>query len=137
VSVFLDTNILIYSVSSDSSERAKRDRARGLLDGDCVLSVQVLQEFYVQMTRSNRPGAISHQVALELIENWRRFPIQENTMSILVDALRITERYRFSLWDSLIIAAAIAAGCDRLMSEDMSHGQTIEGLAIVNPFVGE
>jgi predicted nucleic acid-binding protein len=58
-------------------------------------------------------------------------------MSILVDALRITERYRFSLWDSLIIAAAIAAGCDRLMSEDMSHGQTIEGLAIVNPFVGE
>jgi len=136
VSVFLDTNVLIYSISSDSTESAKRERADEILRrDDCVISVQVLQEFYAQMTRASRPGALSHQTVLNLIQGWQRFPIQENTFAVLTRALDIVERYRFSIWDSLIIAAALLGECETLFSEDLSHGQRIENLTIVNPFL--
>jgi predicted nucleic acid-binding protein len=132
---FLDTNVLIYSISEDRAEAAKRDRAIALLDEkDNALSVQVLQEFYVQSTRPTRPGALSHDLAVALIRTWLRFPIQEITVPVMSEALRIKARHRLSYWDAAIVAAARALGCRELYSEDMSHGRDIEGTIIVNPF---
>jgi predicted nucleic acid-binding protein len=135
VAIFLDTNILLYSISTAPKERIKRARALALLDrDDCVISVQVLQEFYVQATRASRPDPLPHDVATGLIQTWLRFQIQENTVAILKDALEIRLEHGFSFWDSSIIAAARAAGCRELYTEDLAHARTIDGVRIVNPF---
>jgi len=132
---FIDTNILLYSISRDPQEQAKRDRAVALLDrDDGALSVQVLQEFYVQAIRSTRPDPLPHEIAVGLIATWTRFAVQDITLPILTGALEIKAAHGLSYWDSAIVAAARALGCRELLSEDMSHGQQIEGVLIVNPF---
>jgi predicted nucleic acid-binding protein len=132
---FLDTNILVYSISGDPGSAAKRERATALLErDDGALSIQVLQEFYVQATRPTRRDALLHDVAARLITTWTRFRVQEMTLGILIKALEIRAMHGFSYWDSAIIAAAHALGCRELYSEDMSHGQDIDGVLILNPF---
>ena len=132
---FLDTNILLYSISRNDQEAPKRIRAIELLDNQTnCLSIQVLQEFYVQATRASRPDPIPHQLATALINTWSRFRIQDMTMPILQSALRIRDAHRISFWDSAVLAAALALGCDRIYTEDLNHGQMIEGLTIINPF---
>jgi len=132
---FLDTNVLLYSISRDPTEAMKRERAVALLDADDnALSVQVLQEFYVQATRPTRSDALPHDIAAGLIRTWLRFKVQEITVLIMADALRIKAVYGFSYWDATIVAAARALGCGELYSEDMAHGLEVEGTTIVNPF---
>jgi predicted nucleic acid-binding protein len=132
---FLDTNILLYSISDDPAEAAKRTRAAALLDeDDNALSVQVLQEFYVQATRSTRPKPLPHDIAAGLIRTWLRFKVQETTMPVLLDALKIKGRYGISYWDAAIVAAARALGCRELCSEDMADGCDYEGTTVTNPF---
>lgn len=133
---FLDTNVLLYSITEDSADLPKRDRALALLDeSQNALSVQVLQEFYVQATRPTRRGALSHEVALGLIRTWLRFPVQDITVPIMNEALRIKAAHQLSYWDAAVVAAARALGCRELYSEDMSHGRDIEGTVIINPFL--
>lgn len=133
--VFLDANILIYSISTAADESGKRDKALTLLDrDDCVLSVQVLQEFYVEATRASRPDRLSHEIATGLIRTWMRFRIQDTTVAVLQGALEIRAAHGFSFWDSAIIAAARAGGCGELYTEDLSHGRIVDGVMIVNPF---
>ena len=135
MAVFLDTNILIYSISTVPQDVEKQARALALLDQqDCVLSVQVLQEFYVQATRPSRADPLPHATASALIDKWRRFQVQDNTMAVLLDALEIRERNKISYWDSAIVAAARLAGCEVVYSEDLGHGQSISGVRIINPF---
>jgi predicted nucleic acid-binding protein len=132
---FLDTNILLYSISRAPDEAAKKDRAIELLEKDNgALSVQVLQEFYVQATRVSRADPLPHDIAAGLIATWTRFAVQEITLAVLKYALSIKAAHHFSYWDSAIIAAARALGCRELFSEDMAHGREIEGLVIINPF---
>jgi len=132
---FLDTNILLYSISRDPAEASKRDRAIELLErDDGALSVQVLQEFYVQATRAIRSDPLPHQIAAGLIATWTRFRVQEITLSILIGALEIKAAHGFSYWDSAIIAATRALGCRTLYTEDMAHGREVEGIAIIDPF---
>jgi predicted nucleic acid-binding protein len=132
---FLDTNILLYSISRNPTDTLKRERAIALLArNDGALSVQVLQEFYVQATRVTRPRPLSHETAVGLVTAWTRFKVQEITLSILNSALEIKAAHGFSYWDSAIIAAARALGCRKLYSEDMSHGREVEGVTIINPF---
>jgi len=136
VSHFLDTNVLLYAVSTDPREARKRDQAVALLDlQDGALSVQVLQEFYHQATRPTREHALTHTQAARLIESWCRFEVQDMTLALVRSALAIKERHGFSYWDSAIIAAARALGTGTLYSEDMSHGRVVEGVTIVNPFL--
>jgi predicted nucleic acid-binding protein len=97
------------------------------------LSVQVLQEFYVQATRLTRPDPLPHQIANGLIRTWTRVRVQHIDLSILSAALEIKAAHGFSYWDSAIIAAARALGCRSLYSEDMADGRRIEGVVIVNP----
>jgi predicted nucleic acid-binding protein len=133
---FLDTNTLLYSISDDPRERAKRDAAVALVEQDGnALSVQVLQEFYVQATRATRPNPLSHETAVAFLQTWQqRFVVQEITLSILDGALDLKAAHRLSYWDAAIIAAARALGCSELYSEDMQHGREIAGVKIVNPF---
>jgi predicted nucleic acid-binding protein len=132
---FLDTNILLYAISPNPEEAAKRGRADSLLNQeDGALSVQVLQEFYVQATRPTRAGRLPHDLAAGLVRAWSRFRVQEITLPVMQAALEIKAAHGFSYWDSAIIAAARALGCSRLYSEDMSHGRDVEGVTIINPF---
>ena len=132
---FIDTNILLYSISRDRAEVRKRDIAIALLDEDeLALSVQVLQEFYVQATRTTRADALAHEIAVGLVRTWLRFKVQEITVPVMIGALQIKWMYDLSYWDAAIIAAARALGCREVFSEDMSHGREIEGVTINNPF---
>lgn len=132
---FIDTNILLYSISREPTEARKRDIAIALLDDDDnALSVQVLQEFYVQATRATRPDALTHDIAAGLVRTWLRFKVQEITVPVMIGALEIKTAYGISYWDAAIIAAARALGCRELLSEDMSHGREIETVIILNPF---
>ncbi len=132
---FLDTNILLYSISRDPSEIAKRDRAVALIDeGGNALSVQVLQEFYVQATRPTRRDVLPHDLAVGLIRTWLRFKVQETSVSIMTAALEIKAEHGLAYWDAAIVAAARALGCRELYSEGMTHGREIDRVTIINPF---
>lgn len=133
---FLDTNVLLYSISDDPRDRIKRDIAIALVEQpDNALSIQVLQEFYVQATRASRSNRLPHETAVAFVQTWsERFSIQDLTISILDSALEIKAATRLSYWDAAIIAAARALGCDELLSEDMQHGRTIADVTIINPF---
>jgi len=132
---FVDTNILLYGVSTAPQERGKATAALELLDrDDLALSVQVLQEFYVQATRSGKTDRISHDQATGLIESWLRFYVQETTIELLQAAMRTRQRYRLSYWDAAIIEAARLSGCQEILSEDLSHGADYGGIVVTNPF---
>jgi predicted nucleic acid-binding protein len=134
---FVDTNILLYSVSTDPDEREKAIAAAELLDAeDLCLSVQVLQEFYVQATRPSRSGCLTHQDATAFITKWLRFPVQEVTVALMQAAFAASRRSQLSYWDAAIVEAARMLGCAELLSEDLSAGQDFGGLRVVNPFSG-
>ena len=133
---FIDTNVLLYSLDLQAAQPAKATIATRLLTRtDLVLSVQVLQEFYVQATHARRPDALPHAIATSLIQKWLRFRVQENSVALLQAALVLKDRYRISYWDAAILAAAKAAGCREVFSEDLNHGQDYAGVTVVNPFL--
>lgn len=133
---FLDTNVLLYSLDFEPAQPTKALIATKILTRtDLVLSVQVLNEFYVQATHARRPDALPHDMAVRLIEKWLRFRIQDNTVAVLQSALAIKDRFRLSYWDAAIIAAAKAARCDQILSEDLTHGQDYDGVVVINPFL--
>jgi predicted nucleic acid-binding protein len=132
---FVDTNVLLYAISRDPAEQDKSKRANDILtQRDLALSVQVLQEFYVQATRASRPDAIGHQQAVRLVESFRRFPVQDLTSAIMMAALDTRQRFRLSYWDAAIIEASRAMGCTQILSEDLSDGQDYAGVQVTNPF---
>jgi predicted nucleic acid-binding protein len=132
---FVDTNVLLYAISNDPAERHKAKRANDILaERDLAISVQVLQEFYVQATRSSRQDPISHQHAVRLIESFRRFPVQDITDAIMMSALTTRQRFQVSYWDAAIIEAARVMGCTEIVSEDLSDGQDYAGILVTNPF---
>ena len=133
---FVDTNILLYAIGLQPDPPEKKAIAREILaHGDIALSVQVLQEFYVQATHARRSDALSHDLAVRLIEKWQRFRVQDNTVAVLQSALRLKERFQTSYWDAAILAAAKAARCHQLLSEDLNHDQDYDGVVVVNPFL--
>lgn len=133
---FVDTNILLYRISSHPAEAKKQVVVEQILDGeDLQLSVQVLQEFYVQATRSSRKDALLHEEAVTLISSWKRFPIQELTVNLLDAALIAKDRWQLSYWDATIIEAARMTGCEVVLSEDLNHGQNFHGVTVINPFL--
>ena len=133
---FLDSNLLLYSVSGDPKEAEKAAIATRILQAsDLALSVQVLQEFYVQATRLTRPYRLPHEKASAFIESWLRFPVQEITVEILRAAVKLSDRFQISYWDAAIIESARTLGCKEVLSEDLNAGQNYGGVRVVNPFV--
>jgi predicted nucleic acid-binding protein len=132
---FVDTNVLLYAISEDPRDLAKRVIAEGLLVAtDLSLSVQVLHEFYAQATRPKRLGMVTHAQAVALIEALKRYPILDNTVDVFDRALAIRGRWPLSIWDAMILASAAELGCDQVLTEDMKAGEIIAGVRIVNPF---
>ena len=132
---FVDTNVLLYAASTAPEEQAKRARARAILDDrDIALSVQVLQEFYVQATRETRPERITHEQAAALIDSWLRFRVEELSVALLQNALSTRLRWGVSYWDAAVIEAARAARCRTLLSEDLQDGMDFGGVRVENPF---
>ena len=132
---FVDTNILIYSISDDPAEREKAGRAGQILSArDLALSVQVLQEFYVQATRATRPGRLTHERAAGFVESLRRFPVAPLTAELVSAAMATRERFQLSYWDAAIVEAARSLGCRLVLSEDLSDGQDYDGVRVENPF---
>lgn len=134
MSVFLDTNLLLYAVGI-GSVAAKRDIVRDVLASrQCVVSVQVLNEFMFQATKSRRPDRLTFEEAITFTGSLRRLPVVAIDVTLFDVATDVHKRTRYAWWDSLIVAAAITAGCDTLLTEDLQHGRVIDGVRIVNPF---
>lgn len=132
---FLDTNVLLYAVSTDPSETAKADVANRLLrDRDLCLSVQVLGEFYVQATRTGRPDPLTHRQAADLVIAFGRFPTLDCSPGLVHAAMEARHRFSISYWDAAIVEAARAWGCGELLTEDLSHGQDYGGVLVTDPF---
>jgi len=135
--VFVDTNVLIYAHDLDAG--LKHDRAVSLVSDlwekeNGILSVQVLQEFYVNVTRKIS-RSLTPASARGVIQNYLAWHVETNEPSTVLLASEIGERNLLSFWDALIVASASKAGADRILSEDLNHGQVIEGILIENPFL--
>lgn len=134
---FVDTNVLLYSISRAPEERDKAAVALEILGRrDLALSVQVLQEFYVQATRASRPDRLRHDQAVRLVESFCRYPVQELTLTVVRAAFVTRARWQLSYWDAAILEAARALGCGTVLSEDLSHGEDYDGVRVENPFPG-
>lgn len=134
---FFDTNVLVYAVDEDEPE--KRDKAQRLFEEEFgarrgVLSTQVLQEFYWVATRKlDRP--LTPERAEARVRDLSRLPVVRVDVTMLLAAISRGRLMGFSLWDSLIVEAALTAGADRLFTEDLQDGQVIEGMRVENPFL--
>lgn len=134
---FVDTNVLVYAEDRDAGP--KRSKALDLVmdlwdERDGVVSIQVLQEFYVTVTRKVRKP-LSSAGATRIVEEYLSWTVVDGTAALLLGGLAIARRARLSLWDGLIVEAARMGGCEILYSEDLGHGQVIAGVRIVNPFL--
>ena len=135
--IFVDTNILIYAHDVDAG--IKHDIAKRLLgelwgERTGVLSMQVLQEFYVNVTR--KIATPLPKEAARLVVNTYSIWCTETTPAEIAHAFRIEDESRIGFWDALIVASAAKAGAARILSEDLNPGQLLAGLRVENPFAG-
>lgn len=130
---FFDTNVLLYAASGD---RVKADQAEKIIGGGGTISVQVLNELAsVARRKMQMSWRDTHRFLSTLRELLTVHPI---TIEVHESGLALAERYNLSLYDAMIVASALHAGCDTLWSEDMQHGMAIdERLRIADPFRGE
>ena len=136
--VFVDTNVLVYAYQREESRRA--EVARQLLSQLAAaerirLSTQVLQEFFATLTQKGRRPCTPDE-ALEHLQALSAWPLFQIDYSAIVEAAELSRDAQLSFWDALIIVAAARSGAARLYTEELSHGQEILGVAIVNPFHG-
>lgn len=132
---FIDANILLYTISRDPDEQAKAALANEILAaGDLALSAQVLQELYVQATRETRADRLTHEQAEGLVDSFRRFPVQETTVEVVLAAMSTKYQFAISYWDAAILEAARAKGCKIVLSENLSDGHDYGGVRVENPF---
>jgi predicted nucleic acid-binding protein len=134
VDAVLDTNILVYAVSRLEADREKRVRAEDLIRQPFGISGQILQEFYVNVTRKIKTP-LSPAEALEWVEQLESQPFVPIDAGLVKNGIVIAARYQIHYWDGAIIAAAEALGATTLYSEDLSDGQTYGAVRVVNPFV--
>jgi predicted nucleic acid-binding protein len=133
---FLDTNIVIYAY--DASAGLKHEIARQIMtdlwtSGNGILSTQVLQEFYVNVTRKI-PKPLDTDLARQIVADLLKWDVVVNGGDSILDAIDIQKRHNFSFWDAMIISSAVTGGAVTLLSEDLTDGQIIGGVAIRNPF---
>jgi predicted nucleic acid-binding protein len=131
---FLDTNILLYAYDLDAP--SKRTIAQTLIErawvqlGHTAVSVQVLQEFYVNFVRRGHSSAD----ASTLIGDFSLWPVIDNSLALLRLGMSLQVRWQLSLWDAMILAAAHTSGASELLTEDLTHGQDYGGIRVLNPF---
>lgn len=131
---FVDTNVFVYAV--DRHNPRKRSRAQTLLlsyGSSIVLSTQVLQEFYVTATRK-LPVPLSSEDAEQRVEELSRLDVVSIDVPLVRVAISLSREHRLSFWDALVVAAAEARGCSRLLSEDLQDGRQFGRVRVENPF---
>ncbi len=133
---FLDTNVLIYV--HDKSAGQKHERANELLetlwqDKTGCLSIQVFQEFYVNVTRK-LPLPLTSSEASQIISKLGTWRIHTPSVADILSAIQIQQRYQISFWDALIIRSAAVLGCAIVWSEDLNPGQVYTTVRVENPF---
>jgi predicted nucleic acid-binding protein len=133
--IFVDTNVLIYAHDADA--KAKHESAKKVLhslwsERTGVLSMQVLQEFYVNVTRKI-PHPLSKESARLVVTTYTTWCI-DTTPAEIASAFRIEDESHIGFWDALIVASAVKSGANRILSEDLNAGQMIAGVRIENPF---
>ncbi len=134
--VFIDTNVLLYSIDEEPANAPKRDRARHLLLTErWGWSVQVAAEFFVNATSPKRPFRLAIPDAAAFVDTWLAYPTAALTADLVRAAIALHERYGVSYWDAAIIAAAAQMGCRTVFSEDLNHGQDYDGVGVINPFL--
>ena len=135
--IFLDTNILIYAydVSAGNKHKTAKTIMMDLWDsGRGIMSIQVLQEFFVNITKKvSRPLEI--KLAKDIIKDLLKWEVVTIDGESLLEAIELHVRHQYSLWDSMILKAAQKGGAIILLSEDLKDGQTIDGVTIKNPFM--
>ena len=134
MNAFVDTSVIVYA--HDRMDHAKRERARALLeklaqDGRLTVSTQVLQETYNALIRK---VLVDPSKALFAAEKLAAGRVVGSNADFVLDALRLSQRFQLSVWDALIVQAALAARCTTLFTEDMQAGQRFGELEVVNPF---
>jgi predicted nucleic acid-binding protein len=134
--IFVDTNILVYAHDLDAGK--KNDIARTLISElwrtrQGVMSTQVLQEFYVTVSRK-LPAPLDRSMARQIVGTYQAWNVHSLDVFDIVAASEIEERYQLSFWDALIISAARRVNADRLLTEDLQSGQRMEGILVENPF---
>ncbi len=121
---FVDTNVLLYAISSDPSEVDKSARAAALLqETDLALSVQVLQEFYVQATRTSRSAPLTHETATSFLATLERLPIQDLTLAVVHSALHAARRWRLVYWDAATSNLRASSGATSSVPRTCSTGR--------------
>lgn len=131
---FFDTNVLVYAHAAD--EPRKRKTARNLLaahlgDQTAVLSTQVLQEYFVAATRIGLPAELAQQQ----VATYAQANVVQVTTELILAAIDLHRLQKVSFWDALIVRSARAGGCSVLLSEDLQHGQSYDGVRVENPFI--
>jgi predicted nucleic acid-binding protein len=135
---FLDTNMLIYAHDSSSGEKHEiaRDLVKNLWETrNGVLSTQVMQEFYVTVTRKI-PHPLSHSAALRILNSLGEWKLHQVSMETISSGAELANLHKLSFWDGLIIASALDVRARYLITEDMQHGFKVGELELVNPFGG-
>lgn len=137
--IFLDTNVLLYAydVSAADKHVIAKEIVRDLWEKrHGLLSTQVLQEFYVAVT-SKLARTVDPQAARIVVGDLLRWDVIVNDGDSILEAIEIQTKHRLSFWDALIVQAAARGGAGVVLSEDLSDGQVIEGVRIMNPFLKE
>ena len=132
--VFVDTNVLLYAIDDfnlKKQEAARLWRTELWRSRRGRVSFQVLHEFYVHVTRKNPAAKQDARSEVRDLLAWRPVVIDE---AVVEGAWRIQDRYQFSFWDALIIAAAKSASCGFLLTEDLQANQELDGVLVINPF---
>lgn len=134
--VFVDSNVLVYR--RDAGEAEKQPRAAEWIEHLARsrlgrLSVQVLHEYYVTVTRKLDPGLPAEEARADVADLfvWRPLPLDADTLR---EAWRVEDRFGLSFWDALIVGAARSTGCRYLLTEDLQDDQDLDGLRVVDPF---
>jgi len=136
-SVFVDTNILVYAYDSSAGDKhrtAQKELSDLWASGQGLISTQVLQEFYVSITRKV-PRPVDPEQAKEIILDLLQWKVLVNDGQAIIEAIEIQQRLRFAFWDALVVQAAIRGGAGVLLSEDFESGRLIEAVTIRNPFL--
>jgi len=135
--IFVDTNILVYSHDLSAGDRHAKALAviESLWEAETgVISTQVLQEFYVTVTRKIK-NPLKPDEAREIIRNYLAWPVQINDPETTIRASEIEEKNSLSFWDALIVAAALRMQAQKIITEDLNHGQIIEGILVESPLM--
>jgi len=137
--LFIDTNILVYAY--DLSAGDKRKVAALLVEecwegGNGCLSIQILQEFYVSVTKEIA-YPLNYQTARQIVADLSHWRLHTPESRDVLQAIDLQQSYQLSFWDAMVLQSAVRLGCKRLFSEDLGHGQIYSGVQVINPFLGD